>query len=193
MDSPGFTRARLRNSTVTCWHERWAWLIGPLPAGMLAVWLAHGSEEATWLNRLLWQAYPCLPLLLMPAAFAALAWICRNCFPGAQGSGIPQASATSKLACKTPLYHTLAERMPPAASATTPPAHTCPGQLPGAVPSLRHPTAAAIDLRQGLRGQVHGQGAQETHRIATEIALLHRCNQTLPPNSCVYSTQHQRS
>ncbi|MFL6718045.1 MAG: chloride channel protein [Burkholderiaceae bacterium] len=97
MENPGLTRARLRNSAVTYWHKGWAWLVGPLLVGLVAVGLAYGSEEATRFNRMLYREYPYLPLLLMPTAFAALAWICRNWFPGAQGSGIPQAIAAMEM------------------------------------------------------------------------------------------------
>ena len=97
MENPGSRRARLRSNAVTYWHKGWAWLIGPLLVGLVAVGLAQGSEEATRLNRALLSAYPLLPLVLMPAAFAALAWACRNWFPGAQGSGIPQAIAAMEV------------------------------------------------------------------------------------------------
>jgi H+/Cl- antiporter ClcA len=97
MENPGSRRARLRSNAVIYWHKGWAWLIGPLLVGLVAVGLAHGSEEATRMNRALVSAYPLLPLGLMPAAFAALAWACRNWFPGAQGSGIPQAIAAMEV------------------------------------------------------------------------------------------------
>jgi H+/Cl- antiporter ClcA len=86
-------RFRLRKRAVGYLHRGWAWLIGPVLVGLVAVGLAHGSEEATRLNRWLWSGWPLLPLLLMPAAFAALAWLSRRWFPGTQGSGIPQAIA----------------------------------------------------------------------------------------------------
>jgi H+/Cl- antiporter ClcA len=86
-------RARLRSSAVSYWHRGWAWIAGPLLVGLVAVGLAYGSDEATRFNRWLWADRPLVPFLLLPAAFAALSWVCRNWFPGAQGSGIPQAIA----------------------------------------------------------------------------------------------------
>ena len=93
MTPAGSRRARLRKRAVGYLHRGWAWLIGPLLVGLVAVGLAYGSEEVTRFNRWLWSGQPLLPLLLMPAAFAALAWLSRRWFPGAQGSGIPQAIA----------------------------------------------------------------------------------------------------
>ncbi|MDB5756802.1 MAG: chloride channel protein [Burkholderia sp.] len=90
---PGLRRVKLPKRAVGYLHRGWAWLIGPLLVGLVAVGLAYGSEEVTRFNRWLWSGRPWLPLLLMPAAFAGLAWISRHWFPGAQGSGIPQAIA----------------------------------------------------------------------------------------------------
>ena len=86
-------RVKLPKRAVGYLHRGWAWLIGPLLVGLVAVGLAYGSEEVTRFNRWLWSGRPWLPLLMMPAAFAGLAWISRRWFPGAQGSGIPQAIA----------------------------------------------------------------------------------------------------
>jgi H+/Cl- antiporter ClcA len=86
----------LRRNAVSYWHRGWAWLIGPLLVGLVAVGLAYSSEEATRLNRWLWTGRPLVPFLLLPSAFAALSWICLRYFPGAQGSGIPQAIAAMK-------------------------------------------------------------------------------------------------
>jgi H+/Cl- antiporter ClcA len=97
MTHPGSRRVRLRKHAVGYLHRGWAWLIGPLLVGLVAVGLAYGSEEVTRFNRWLWTGRPLLPLLLMPAAFAALAWISRRWFPGAQGSGIPQAIAAMEV------------------------------------------------------------------------------------------------
>jgi H+/Cl- antiporter ClcA len=83
----------LRCNAVSYWHRGWAWLIGPLLVGLVAVGLAYSSEEATRLNRWLWTGRPLVPFLLLPSAFAALSWICLRYFPGAQRSGIPQAIA----------------------------------------------------------------------------------------------------
>jgi len=93
MTPPGSRRVRLQKRAVGYLHRGWAWLIGPLLVGLVAVGLAYGSEEVTRFNRWLWSGRPLLPLLLMPAGFAGLAWVSRHWFPGTQGSGIPQAIA----------------------------------------------------------------------------------------------------
>jgi len=93
MEPLAHRRVKLRSHAVSYWHRGWAWLAGPLLVGLVAVGLAYGSDEATRFNRWLWADRPLVPFILLPAAFAALSWICRNWFPGAQGSGIPQAIA----------------------------------------------------------------------------------------------------
>lgn len=93
MNRPTRLRASLRGNAVSYWHRGWAWLVGPLLVGLVAVGLAYVSDEATRLNRWLWTDRPLVPFVLLPLAFAALSWACRRWFPGAQGSGIPQAIA----------------------------------------------------------------------------------------------------
>lgn len=93
MGPPTSRGLKLRSNAVSYWHRGWAWLIGPLLVGLVAVGLAYCSDEATRLNRWLWTGRPLISFVLLPVAFAALSWICVRCFPGAQGSGIPQAIA----------------------------------------------------------------------------------------------------
>ena len=93
MGPPTSRGLKLRSNAVSYWHRGWAWLIGPLLVGLVAVGLAYCSDEATRLNRWLWTGRPLISFVLLPVAFAALSWICVRYFPGAQGSGIPQAIA----------------------------------------------------------------------------------------------------
>ena len=93
MEPPSFRNKKLRSNAVNYWHRGWAWLIGPMLVGLVAVGLAYSSEEAARFNNWLSNGRPLVPFLLLPAAFAALSWLCVRFFPGAQGSGIPQAIA----------------------------------------------------------------------------------------------------
>ena len=47
MTYPGLRRVRLRKRAVGYLHRGWAWLVGPLLVGLVAVGLAYGSEEVT--------------------------------------------------------------------------------------------------------------------------------------------------
>lgn len=75
------------------WHRGYAWIIGPLLVGLVAVAMAESSEYVSNLNRLLFVRFPFIPLIVLPAGFAGLAYLTRRYFPGTQGSGIPQTIA----------------------------------------------------------------------------------------------------
>jgi H+/Cl- antiporter ClcA len=75
------------------WHRGSAWIIGPLLVGLMAVLLAVGGDHATGFHRRLFTDWPFLPIVILPAGFALLAFVGRRYFPGAQGGGIPQAIA----------------------------------------------------------------------------------------------------
>lgn len=75
------------------WHHGAAWIIGPVLVGLTAVFLAVQSEYASDLNKLLFDAVPFAPLLVMPAGFAAIAFLSARYFSGTAGSGIPQTIA----------------------------------------------------------------------------------------------------
>ncbi len=65
---------------------------GALAVGVSAVLFARAADLAqTGFSRLM--IYPWLALAITPAGFALSALLCRTWFPGAQGSGIPQAIA----------------------------------------------------------------------------------------------------
>jgi len=73
------------------WFERTAFWGGGLAVGLTAVGMAVGAEKAEWLFHYLSGFSYWITLVLTPAGFAASAWLTRRIFPGAQGSGIPQA------------------------------------------------------------------------------------------------------
>ena len=83
------TRSRMRHYG----HHGFAWILGSLLVGLVAVGFALASEHAAHINELLNRASPFVPILSMPAGFALCAYLCRRYFDGTQGSGIPQTIA----------------------------------------------------------------------------------------------------
>lgn len=75
------------------WLARIVFWGGALLVGLVSALFALGSEEMSHLFRQVEEKYPYLPLLLTPLGLATIAWATRRFFPGAQGSGIPQAIA----------------------------------------------------------------------------------------------------
>jgi len=79
------------------WVQRLLFWGGAIGVGAVAVLFAAASEQAhdgfeALLERAWW-----LPLLLMPAGIALIAFVSRKIFPGTQGSGIPQTIAALNL------------------------------------------------------------------------------------------------
>ncbi|MEI9982372.1 MAG: chloride channel protein [Aliidongia sp.] len=67
--------------------------IGALAVGVVSVGFARLATLAQDLFGRGLALSPWLALVVTPLGFAASAWLCRRVFPGAQGSGIPQAIA----------------------------------------------------------------------------------------------------
>ncbi|GAB3445923.1 chloride channel protein [Insolitispirillum peregrinum] len=80
------------------WLHRLLFWAGAVMVAVAAVsfeWLSsHGS--ALFKLALSWS--PLLALIITPAGFVLVLWLTRRVFPGAQGSGIPQTIAATKLA-----------------------------------------------------------------------------------------------
>lgn len=75
------------------WNRRVVFLVGSIAVGTVAVVFALGANLANaGLHRIL-QTWPWSPFVVAPAGFAALSWIARRYFNGAEGSGIPQTIA----------------------------------------------------------------------------------------------------
>ena len=74
-------------------HRGYAWVVGPILVGLVAVFMALASERASGFNSTVLAMFPWAPLLLMPAGFALIAYLSARWFPGTSGSGIPQAIA----------------------------------------------------------------------------------------------------
>ncbi len=85
---------RLRDLLTTAhWRSRLVFWGGALLVGLASALFALGSEEMDKLFRQLLALSPYWPLVVTPAGLVLIAWLTRRFFPGAQGSGIPQAIA----------------------------------------------------------------------------------------------------
>ncbi|MDA8050563.1 MAG: chloride channel protein, partial [Rhodospirillales bacterium] len=68
-------------------------VIAALVVGLIAAVFSIGITWATNAFTRMDRARPWLPFLVCPAGLGAIVFVTRNVFPGAQGSGIPQAMA----------------------------------------------------------------------------------------------------
>lgn len=80
------------------WKARLVFWGGAILVGIASALFALGSEEANGLFLQLIEDRPYLPLILTPAGLILIAWLTQRYFPGAQGSGIPQAIAALQIA-----------------------------------------------------------------------------------------------
>lgn len=78
------------------WFGRLAFWGCGIVVGLAAVAFALLSDSAGEKFSHIAALYPWLPFIMTPLAGAALLWVTRNGFPGAQGSGIPQVIAEMK-------------------------------------------------------------------------------------------------
>lgn len=85
------------------WKARLVFWGGAILVGLISALFALGSEAASHLFRQLESHSPYVPLLLTPAGLVLIAWLTRRYFPGAQGSGIPQAIAALEMPPQ--MYH----------------------------------------------------------------------------------------
>jgi H+/Cl- antiporter ClcA len=70
---------------------------GAIVTGLVGGGFAMAANQASRLFDRITAPSPWIPLLLTPLGFVASALVCRKFFPGAQGSGIPQAIAARHL------------------------------------------------------------------------------------------------
>lgn len=75
------------------WSRRLVFWGGGLAVGLVAVFMALGASRVDGYFRTLIAISPWFALVVTPAAFAASMALMKAFFPGAQGSGIPQAIA----------------------------------------------------------------------------------------------------
>lgn len=79
------------------WHGRLVFWSGAILVGLAAALFAEGSEYANHLHKQLMNISPWYTLILAPTGLVLIAWLNRKVFPGAQGSGIPQAIAAIEM------------------------------------------------------------------------------------------------
>ncbi|GAA0732936.1 chloride channel protein [Sphingomonas japonica] len=70
--------------------------VGAIALGLAALSFAELGDQAQHGFMRLARAFPYLPLLLTPTAFAAVVWVTLRWLPEARGSGIPQVIAASR-------------------------------------------------------------------------------------------------
>lgn len=87
---------RLRGATRDAfglWRHRLLFLVGGIGVGLAAVLMAGLADAAQGAFRQVLGVSPLVALALTPFGFALCAWLAREVFPNAQGSGIPQVIA----------------------------------------------------------------------------------------------------
>jgi H+/Cl- antiporter ClcA len=80
------------------WKAQMVFWGGAILVGMVSALFALGAEVASRLFSQVNDHSRYWPLLLTPLGLTAIAWLTRRYFPGAQGSGIPQAIAALQMA-----------------------------------------------------------------------------------------------
>lgn len=88
-----FRQTSTRLLSPQAWKTRVVFWLGAVLVGLAAVLFAVSSERANiWFEDLI-AGRPWLPLIWTPLLLMLVAWLTQRFFPGAQGSGIPQAIA----------------------------------------------------------------------------------------------------
>ncbi len=79
------------------WKLRLLFWSGAVTISLTAMVFAKSSVIGDGLFHRILAAFPWAAYIVTPAAFAAIVWLTRNVFAGAEGSGIPQAIAALKI------------------------------------------------------------------------------------------------
>ncbi|SEP78983.1 H+/Cl-antiporter ClcA [Faunimonas pinastri] len=92
------SHSRLRRSQAIwlsrrMWQRRLVFFSGALAVGLISIAFATMARQSEAVFDRVLAISPWLALAISPIGFALSAWLCRTYFPGAQGSGIPQAIA----------------------------------------------------------------------------------------------------
>ncbi len=92
-----FRRPRKLYLSPRLWRRRLVFWSGAVAVGVISVGFASlaNRAQAGFVTEMRGHAW--LSLLVTPAGFVLSAWLCRNFFANAQGSGIPQAMAAREL------------------------------------------------------------------------------------------------
>lgn len=93
-----FKRSKYLWFSPRLWMRRLFFWSGALAVGVAAILFAVGANQAIEIFRRIVAYSPYLPLVVCPGVMAGCAAATRRFFPGAQGSGIPQAMAALKMA-----------------------------------------------------------------------------------------------
>ena len=89
------------------WRTRMTLWFAALFAGLMVVAFAKLAELALALFAVLCSGRAWMPLLLAPTIGMLTVWLTQRYFPGAQGSGIPQVIAATRLAAQGKAVNTL--------------------------------------------------------------------------------------
>ncbi len=100
-------RSRKQLTSAQVWRTRGVFLVGAVLVGVSASVLALGADWAGEHFLHLVTDHPWLPFVITPSGLAFIVWLTRRFFPGAEGSGIPQAIAALHLKRHRHLRHRL--------------------------------------------------------------------------------------
>jgi len=94
-------RSKRKFLSPSAWKVRIVFWSGALLVGLICAALAILAEHANAAFVRLAHFNPYLPLVVTPLGMMAIAWLTTRFFPGAQGSGIPQAIAALSIPGKS--------------------------------------------------------------------------------------------
>lgn len=96
-------KSRRRLFSLQAWKVRLVFWLGAVLVGLVCALFAELAELANHAFLDFAKAYPLWPLVLTPLTMMAIVWLTLRFFPGAQGSGIPQAIAALQVQGKSSL------------------------------------------------------------------------------------------
>jgi H+/Cl- antiporter ClcA len=100
-------RSRKQLMSGRIWRTRIVFFVGAILVGLSASLVAYGSDVSShWFN-LMTQDRPWLAFIITPVGLMLIIYLTRTFFPGAEGSGIPQAIAALHLKRKKDLRYKL--------------------------------------------------------------------------------------
>lgn len=102
--------ARVKNYS-RFWMRQLPFWAGGIAIALVAIFFARASTQSHLFYATLIQRHPVLAFLFVPLGFASLVGLTRRFFPGAEGSGIPQAIAACDSVGKTETLPTLSLRV----------------------------------------------------------------------------------
>ena len=100
-------QSRKQLMSVRVWRTRAVFFLGAVLVGVAASLLALGADWASERFHAFIHGRPWLPFVITPMGLVLIVWLTRRFFPGAEGSGIPQAIAALHLKRYRGLRHKL--------------------------------------------------------------------------------------